>query len=468
MNLRRKSLLLLVAAAVVFLAPSGCSRSGVRRLNIVLITVDTLRADRLGCYGSDLALTPNIDRLAREGILFAGAIAPVPRTSQSVASLLTGLPPSAHGVHGHGEILEEKVVTVAEKLKKAHYRTAAVVTNYMLSGKGYNQGFDRYIHTHNEGMKSDARTVTDRAIAQLDSIAGGGEGPFFFWVHYIDPHWTYDPPDPHADRFLGRPRREAVDPFRAYARGKMTKGEILFRNRMSDEKRAAAEALYSGEIAFADHEIGRLLDAIRRGDLDSNTLVAFTSDHGESLGENDYYYGHGEYLYDVTLRVPLIVRFPAGGRARRAGVVREGWTRLYDLLPALAAEAGTPIGGKGVDDLAGKEEVFSESDFRLTRSQNPRQVKRFEDRWRAVRKGRWKLIRIPGGGQDRFELYDLVADPAEEEDVSAGGRNEAVIARLADDLRRHEEEYPSRPGRTGQDTLSRTDMNELKALGYIH
>ncbi len=273
--------LLLVLAALTI---EGCAPAGRPRLNVLFITVDTLRADRLGCYGCPEALTPAADRLAMNGTIFTNAIAPVPRTSPSVASLLTGLPPSGSGVRGHGELLGEPVETYPEIFRKQGYRAAAVVTNYMLKGKGFGQGFEPFIHTLSSRSGSRAEGVTDLAIDLLDTMAATPDSPFFLWVHYLDPHWPYDPPPYFADRFIGKPRKETRDPFVRYHRGKVTKGEILFQNEMSDERRRLAGALYDGEIAYADRHVARLLDRVAHLGLEEETIIVFTSDHGESMG----------------------------------------------------------------------------------------------------------------------------------------------------------------------------------------
>lgn len=474
---RVKALHLIGIVAAVAIA--GCAAQKRTRPNVLLVTVDTLRADRLGCYGCLTALTPNIDALASAGILFTEAYAPVPRTSQSVASILTGLSPAEHGVRGHGEILQESVETYPEIFARSGYRVAAVVTNYVLSGKGYQQGFDPFLHMTKRSIReSNADEVTEAAIEQLRDLADASSGenaPFFLWVHYVDPHWTYDPPAPYAERFIGRPLSEVGNPFRSYYKGKTTKGEILFRNDMSEEMRAVAGDLYDAEIAATDHNLGPLFDEVRELGLEDETIVAFTSDHGESMGENDYYYGHGEYLYDVTLRVPMIVRFPGGSSAAR-GRIDDRLFRLYDLLPTVADAAGVAHNrGSGRSRLAAvlgrrggdrPEMIYSESDFRLTREENPRRVTSFEKRWRCARDDRWKLIRIPGDGDVAYELYDKVNDPGETED-RYDGKNEEV-KRLARFIDEWEEAHPGGPGVTGQDTLSSQDVRHLKALGYIH
>ncbi len=263
----------------------GCARDLTVRsapINILLITVDTLRPDRLGCYGYARAQTPHIDRLAENGILFSAAFVPVPRTSQTIASLFTGLPPARHGVRGLGEMLPADAITYAEIFRDTGYFTGASVSNFVLTGKGFGQGFGRFVQHPGTGEKSRARHVTDDAV---NLLLDSGERPFFLWVHYLDPHWPYSPPDPWADRFIGSPRMDVPRPFEEFYEGLVSKGSILFQNSMSEEMRRVASALYDGEVAYTDHEIGRLLGALDSLGLAENTVIAFTSDHGESMGK---------------------------------------------------------------------------------------------------------------------------------------------------------------------------------------
>jgi len=293
--------------------------------NLLLITVDTLRADRLGCYGFAGAETPVIDRLAASGVLFEQATAPAPITLPSHASILTGLDVPDHGVrHNIGFTLSEDRTTLAEVLRAQGYATAAVVGSYVLDGRfGLAQGFDEYDDDLTSGRREDAigagyleRTadqVVDAATAWLDGHAGDAGGPFFLWTHLFDPHAPYAPPADYRKLF--------------------TAGLI---------------GAYDGEVAFVDAQLGRLLDRLRDLGVLERTLVVFASDHGEALGEHDEA-THGTLIYESTMRVPLIVSNPRlFPRALRADDRVVG---LVDLFPTLLDLLGVDRSGYRVDGV---------------------------------------------------------------------------------------------------------------------
>ncbi|MFP3940102.1 MAG: sulfatase, partial [Thermoanaerobaculia bacterium] len=247
--------------------------------NLLLVTLDTTRADHLGAYGDAGAETPNLDRLAAGGLRFTDAVTPVPMTLPAHATLLTGLDPPGHGVRINGRfVLGQEHETLAEALRRAGYETAAFVSSFVLDRRfGLAQGFDRYdarLETTRAAAfapqtERSAEAVTDAAVEWLEGRrAAGGEGrPVFLWVHYFDPHDPYEPPEPFASRFADRP--------------------------------------YAGEIAYVDRELGRLLASLERTGLAGRTVVVATADHGESLGEHGERY-HSRTLYEGAVRVPLI------------------------------------------------------------------------------------------------------------------------------------------------------------------
>ena len=277
------------------------------RPNLLLITMDTTRADHLGCYGNTEASTPTLDRLAREGLRVERAIAVAPLTLPSHASILTGLYPPSHGVHDNGDYrLPDAALTLAERLTARGYATGAAVGSVVLDrSRGLSQGFASYdqpegrTRAPHEGgavgypdiLERKGSAVTDAA---LRSLARTGRRPFFIWAHYFDPHADYTPPEPFARRFVGRP--------------------------------------YDGEIAYMDAQISRLLEALRMSGRLDRTLVVVTADHGESLGEHGEQ-THGLLLYDATLRVPLMLRYP---RSIAPGSTLSGrLVSSVDILPTI-------------------------------------------------------------------------------------------------------------------------------------
>jgi choline-sulfatase len=376
----------IVSLLVWAAAGAGCDASSpnfaapTARSNILLVTIDTLRADRIGCYGFALARTPNMDALAKDGVRCAEAIAPAPITLPSHASILTGLYPSAHGVRDNGAYaLPDEAVTLQELLKNQGYDTAAFVSAVVL-GRRYNlaQGFDVY---DDELWTEDApplfmirerpanRTV-GRALEWLAARAARAERrPFFVWVHLFEPHQPYKPAP--ADRVL-------------------------------------APSPYDAEIVGVDREIGRLFDGISK--VADDTLVVLTADHGESLGEHGEK-THGVFVYDATVRVPLIFRHP---RLLARGKVIDAPVRTIDVTPTVLGSIGARTGRafQGIDlwpALTGtaavpdvsqySESLLSEAGFGM--------APLFAIRHRGM-----KAIRAP-----RPELYDLRADPDEKRDI---------------------------------------------------
>jgi arylsulfatase A-like enzyme/Tfp pilus assembly protein PilF len=388
------------------------------RPNVLLVTIDTLRADHLGCYGDGRAATPTLDALAARGVRFATAVVHVPLTTPSHASILTGRTPLRHGVRDNGDfVLPESVPTVAEAFAKAGYRTAAFVSGFPLDRRfGLARGFETYDdHLPHGGdprrsayVERRADATTGAALRWLD----GAAEPWFAWVHYFDPHAPYEPPAPFAERFADRP--------------------------------------YDGEIAFVDAQLGALLRRLEPR-LD-HTLVVATADHGESLGEHGEE-SHGVFLYDATLRVPLIVAGPGLPRGRLASPVARG----IDVAPTLLGRAGLPM-------LPGVEGRSLEPALRgEAMSDAPAYAESLYARLRlgwaplyAWRTATLKLIEAP-----RPELYALDADAAERTDRAAE-RRETVEA-LRGELRAALATEP--PAAAAAHSAEAAER--LRALGYI-
>lgn len=414
--------------------------SGDARPNIVLISMDTVRADRLGCYGFRGIHTPVIDSLAAAGVIFRNAIAPTPLTLPSHTTLLTGLYPTAHGVRDNTTYrLSERARTLPEILKENGYRTGAAVGAFVLDrSRGLDQGFDHYddelpkpvqpsVSSLLEDNEFSLRTrmisersgseVTRRALSWLRENAGE---TFFLWIHYFDPHYPYSPPPPYSTRYRKTP--------------------------------------YYGEIAFVDENIGLIVKELRAAGLADNTLVVLTGDHGESLGEHGEY-THCIFIYDATVRVPLIMSWPDGlPSGRSVGDV----VSLADVLPTVLDLAGietdSPHDGSSLSGLirgdhAEERVVYSESMFSyLNYGWGPLS---------GLRGPRWKYIRAP-----EPELYNLSQDPAERRNLYD---EKPDLARRFDAML---EEAIAGAGTTGAGlaedaALSEQDRERLQSLGYV-
>ena len=415
----------LVAVAAAALAAFLLRRQG--PANLLVISIDTLRADHIGCYGYAKAGTPNLDRIAREGITFDDAICTVPLTLPSHTSLLTGLSPVTHGVRDNANFkLADDFVTLAEVLRANGYSTGAAVGAYILDSRfGLNQGFTYYDDDLSSGRQPSlfgyperpANKVTDSAIKWLS----GAKEPFFLFAHYYDPHAPYDPPSSFARTFAGRP--------------------------------------YDGEIAFTDSEIGRLLEFLDRRKMLKRTLIAVVADHGEGLGEHGED-THGILLYTATLRVPLIIRPQEGSRDSRARGSHIGEPAiLSDVFPTVLEmlgyqqEGGTD-GRSLVPVIEGKRLEPKPLYFESLSSY-------FAYRWsplRGIKFNRWKYILAP-----ESELYNLADDP--EESANLIGKDpeetEQLKAALLDAAREEPQAVSS------QARISAVDAQKLRALGYV-
>jgi len=343
--------------------------------NVVLFTLDTTRADRLGAYGYQDVKTPTIDALAKGGVLFQRAISPAPITLPSHSSIMTGLYPPAHGVRDNGTFaLSEEMTTLAELLRDDGYATGAFVGAAVLERRyGLTQGFDVYDDDFSQGRRRQLFMYSERRCEQVVSSAlhwveQHKNAPFFTWLHFYDPHASYDPPEPWATDYDGH--------------------------------------LYDGEIAYSDHCIGTFVDALRTWGLWNNTLVVVTADHGESLGEHGER-THGLFIYDATVHVPLILQAPT---RLPAGRIVSELVRLVDIMPTILAVLRKPIppaldGRSLLPLIRGRREPEPRTAY------SEALLPKYHYGW-AELKGlttqAWKLIDAP-----RPELYALLQDPKE-------------------------------------------------------
>jgi arylsulfatase A-like enzyme len=466
--------------AAASLALASCARQPARP-NILLITIDTLRADRLSASGYARPTTPHLDRLASEGLRFTHVESPRAKTTPAIASVMTGLYQHGHGARDLLMPLEGRLPLLAERLRAAGWSTGAIVGNYVLQDRysGLARGFDQWTESlpDLQGVPPDdvpqrsARSMTEGALSALGLASGREDGagpergfvrggkPWFLWLHYMDPHGLYDPPAEHRVFHSDAPDPVPDDP--GGVPGELQRFTLAEYNvppgcRMPDGRVDAARVrdLYDGEVRYVDAEIGRLLDALRAAGKLENTLVVVTADHGESLGEHLYWFEHGRDAYETTCRVPLIVRFPALLADRPPPGVRDGDVSLADLaptlldllrLPPLGSGEGAAVRGVSRRSLFRRDggaphPVFAEKIDRAERSGAVQS--------KAVRLGDWKLIRryaqfvepdLPRDRRFRIlseELYDLALDPGETRNLVADPPADAPLARLREELQR--------------------------------
>lgn len=421
------------------------------RPNVLLITVDTLRADSLGAYGAPGAVTPNLDALAARGVRFERAYAHSSWTAPSIASLLSSLAPDTHGVtRGRPRVggaagqtqLASKALTFPEALRMLGYRTFAVVTNgHLKPGLGFAQGFRSFVLRDDLGWEDHAEEMT-RAVIERRAAIQEGEGPWFLWVHYYDPHASYELREPWS---AAAPLAGTVSQCGAF-------GDEL-RNHQSAEPNwlACARAAYATEVSATDASVGRLFAELGVSESD---LVILTADHGEEFREHGGL-SHGRTLYDEVTHVPLIVAFPDGWRASTAVATPVG---LMDVLPTvldyLGAEPSERHQGSSVLDLiegngSGRPVVLSVARKKQSRST-------------GLVDGRWKLIRSSEGD---VELYDLESDPNEQQNLA--DRRPAVVEALEEKLKQMVKVHRAERMQGRVKSFSRQEVDLLKEMGYV-
>ncbi|MGD2114771.1 MAG: sulfatase [Acidobacteriota bacterium] len=425
-------------AAAAALALSACAGPPPHP-DVLIVTVDTLRADHLGAHGYAAAETPTIDSLLRRGVSFSNATTPMPRTTPALASMLTGLPPHLHGSREVNQPVRPARPSppagdapfLSEILRRRGYATLAVSATLAASPRyGLDRGFDRFdvITRPDNG----AGRVTERVLRRVAEMPD--DRPKLVWVHYMDPHAEYDPPPPWGDV----PGREACDELVRLAATDGWSPGLIFSDRdgVASAALETCTALYDGEIAHVDAALGRLLDGLDKHLRMDRAIVVFTADHGENLGEEGLYYEHGPSLHDASLRIPLGISAP-GVAAHR---VDSDPATLEDVAPTVLSLAGVPErewrsmegvdlsvrlrGGEGGED-AGERLVFAEGGSAL-QVRNVRWLHSGRaDHLHCLNAGRFSLCGPPG---EEPGLFDHATDPMLTRDV--GDEHPEVRRRL--------------------------------------
>ncbi len=424
--MRAFSIVLCCSAGIALLGGYALAQDKPIRPDIFLITIDTLRADHVHCYGYDRIRTPALDLLAKQGIRFTQAFTPSPITNSSHTSIMTGLLPSSHGVSDFGVPLPAIHPTLAALLAKRGYRTAAFIGAVILDSKNLAPGLDRGFEFY-DNFPEPATTksrwgrierrgmeVEQRAESWLDSHPTGAH---FVWLHFYDPHDPYEPPPPFSDVYKGR--------------------------------------LYDGEIAYADSALGQFLAYLKKREWYEGAMIVVVGDHGEGLGEHRED-THGIFLYDSTTHVPLIVKLP---NEREAGRTVEAQVRTTDIMPTvlglLGIAAPPSLDGESLEPfLTGIEAtprtVFGETDYPLRFGWAP---------LRSVRKEGFEFIEAP-----KPELYDLHADPGELRNQYEPW--DGTVQKLRRVLAELSAKSPA-AGKTSPGAVSVSTIDELHALGYL-
>lgn len=411
-----KVLLIAATSLSSFAFPAAPSR-------IFLITVDTLRADRLGCYGNQSVPTPHVDRLAADGILFKNAVAQVPLTLPSHSSILTGTHPVFHGVRDQtGFFLAPQHQTLAEILKGRGYSTAAFVSSVVLDSRyGLNQGFDHYFDDFDSSRSASSsleRKGEETLSAALSWLNQARSDQVFVWIHFYDPHAPYAAPEPWKTRFARQP--------------------------------------YDGEVAYVDSLVGKFLNFLEERDWYRSSVIVLASDHGEDLGDHGEN-THGLFVYDSTVRIPLIIK--AG--LQRKGVKISDQVQSVDIAPTLLQLLSVPVDaqmqGRSLLSLmlqksARPAPAFGESHYPY-----------HHFRWSPLyfyRTEKWKYIEAPAP-----ELYDLERDPRETHNLYQTQRS--LANQLKNQLSNLQQRFQSKNRNVSVSRVDAETLEKLKSLGYI-
>lgn len=377
--------------------------------NLILITIDTLRADHLACYGYKENTSPFLNELAQEGTIFLNAYVQIPLTLPSHTAILTSTYPRTNGVRLNGYCqAKEELITLAEVLKKKNYSTFAVIGGFPLDGRfGLSQGFDIYDDKLEGNQKRDVRfwhshkfiryerkahEVTNRSIEILSKV--GRKEKFFLWLHYFDPHWRYNPPEKFRELF---------------------------------------DLAYDGEIAYVDSEIERFYKKLKKQRFDKNTIIVIASDHGEGLNEHEEE-GHGWELFNTTLRIPIILYYP-DILPRNTKI--DTLCQSIDILPTVLELMGIPspagIEGQSLANLINRKGEKATSGFVFAESNKPRVIYGNNSRYCLI-DGSFKLIAYYDADHQavEYKLFNLKEDPKELKDIASS--HPEVVEKLATEI----------------------------------
>ena len=468
------------------LVMTACGDRAPERSNILLITMDTLRADHLSMYGYERPTSPVLDALAAEGVRFDKAQVQWPKTGPSFASIFTATYPKNNGiVRKIGIPLPQKFLMLAEALKARGYQTHAVVANgAVASDFNFDQGFDTYVESWQQPPRADgadpngAGVVNELVRSILDKFED--DKPYFLWVHYLDPHFPYTPPGEWSDRYQGDEHfddsvRIPLDPTKKkYDMVRLGHDQILD----GRDDLGFYVARYDAEISYNDAMLGELLETLQGRGMLEETLTVFTSDHGESLGEHYYYFDHGRFGFQTCLNVPLFFHYPGVLEPR----VDAEPAMLINLTPTVLEFAGVELsdgewmqGRSLMPRLRGEPLPTAPPNYAYSEAGYGQQGK-----WqRIVRDGDYKFIYALEGGAQRwitgevgnaFALFDLARDPGETENlVDAEPEIAERLFRASNEWFRKDFEVLIDTAAEGEEReMDDKTREQLKALGYLN
>jgi arylsulfatase A-like enzyme len=451
----------IIVWAIIFLIISSIiiKHQYSRKVNILLITIDTVRADYLGCYGNQQMKTPNIDRIAQRGVLFKTAVCEMPVTTPSHASILTSLEPRVHGILTNSWTIRTTITTLPEILKTKGYTTAGFVSVFHLGRTlGFAQGFDTF-DDHFDGLQRNATQVTD---VTLNWLAKNQKKPWFIWLHYFDAHTPYEPPAQFANLYP-----DANNGSKIYASFSQLSAMEEHKCTPTEKDIAHMKALYSGEISYIDAEFGRLMTNLHQQGILNNTIIILVADHGECF-DHGIYANHDQSLYEHAIRVPLLIAGPKSLLPQEKQI--NTLVRTIDIMPTILAitkiKSETFMQGKnllplvrgtnpGTTGFAVIERRYYQNQQDCIRRHIP-----VGERY-AVRTDKWKYIWSEFAP---LELYDLEQDPDEANNLIKN--HPEMKAELQQDL----DKWLADNNKLRQWAFQKIDeqtAEQLRSLGYI-
>jgi arylsulfatase A-like enzyme len=463
----------LLAATWILLSLAGAAcgtpPDGAVARHLVVISLDTTRADQFGFYGNPTVQTPNLDRLAAESVVLDDFMTVVPTTLASHVSLFTGNYPHTHGTPRNGFLVHERNVMLAEVLRDQGFATAGIAGSFALESRfNFAQGFEHYDEAFERFALEDghlqnerpAASVTEAALDYLDR--GPLPDRLFLFVHYFDPHAPYEAPPPFDTLYDPAGRQGLPDWITLRTQRLVEPGTpSALADRMARQ--------YAAEITYMDHHVGRLLDTLRERGILDQALVVVTSDHGENFWEHGEVFDHGWSTHQTTMRAVGVIRLPGGAHGgKRVG----GISASIDLMPTVLERLGVPapegMEGESID-LAGA--AIPPERMRFGQASKPWQQVETDPRWtnllkeRCVRSGKYKFIQVPYA--QREALFDLEADPLEQVNLLTGpGAGEAPVGELREALEAWSTAVDPLPSRFEPSQREET-IERLRALGYL-
>ncbi len=429
----------------IFCGHSGQNKS--EEFNFIIITVDALRADHLSTYGYQYQTSPNIDEFAKKSTLFEYAYCPIPKTSASFASFMTGLHPFIHKTAPNRDLLKEKYITLAEALKLRGYYNFAVVDNPNLSKRfKFHQGFDQYMEVWDKTDKKIESTpyITDKVN---EFLRDNKKRPFLLWAHYVETHTPYLPPEEFVEE---RPKGRIIEKIK----DKIIAGERKYMDENSDE--GYFLSLYDGAVNYIDSEFKKIIDLIYEKNYHKNSIIIFSSDHGEELGEYNFFYNHGPLTFNSSARVPLIIYIPKE-KARRIKYP----VSLLDIYPTILDKVGLSlpyeIQGVNLFEKPKQRYLFIKGHLGT----------------RSVVYNSYHLVKVLpdlskklGLGNDYF--FDILEDPYEKENISHKRKElQAFLDTKYMEFFNQHGYLNNKAEKEQKVPLSQKELERLKSLGYI-